>query len=97
LKKKGVSDSEYNFYLNNVNSLPNLQLLEGNQNKHKSATDLKDWYKETFKSSNARANYRQTHLIPEEEDLDFTNFKEVFLNRRELMKQKFTQILNQIS
>ena len=97
LKKKGVSESEYNFYLNNVNSLPNLQLLEGNQNKHKSATDLKDWYKETFKSSNARANYRQTHLIPEEEDLDFTNFKEVFLNRRELMKQRFTQILNQVN
>ena len=35
LKKKGVASDAMEFYMNNVNYLGNLQLLDGTQNKEK--------------------------------------------------------------
>lgn len=96
LKKFGIPENEHTFYLENYNNIANLQLLEGNQNKQKSATDFKEWFNDNFKTPTAKANYKATHLIPEEEDLEFSNFKKVYQKRRELMKEKFSKILSQV-
>jgi|JI10StandDraft_1071094.scaffolds.fasta_scaffold01564_4 uncharacterized protein with ParB-like and HNH nuclease domain len=95
LKKFGIPEDEIEFYLNNYNSIANLQLLEGNQNKQKSGSDFNDWFTDNFKTPTAKANYKATHLLPEDEGFDFTNFKRVYQNRRKKLKVKFAEILSQ--
>jgi len=97
LKKLGVDDSEIEFYMTNYNNIANLQLLEGNQNKQKNAADFKEWFDGNFKTPTARANYKATHLIPEDEALDFTNFKKIYLGRKKLIKSRFSEILGQVN
>jgi uncharacterized protein with ParB-like and HNH nuclease domain len=97
LKKLSIAESEVEFYMNNYNSITNLQLLEGNQNKQKSGTDFKSWFIENFKTQTAKGNYKATHLLPEDTDFDFGNFKKVCQQRRKLMKEKFAVILNEVA
>jgi uncharacterized protein with ParB-like and HNH nuclease domain len=96
LKKLGVPESDVEFYMNSYNNIANLQLLEGNQNKQKSASDFKEWFNDNHKTSTAKTSYKTTHMLPENEDFDFSNFKKVFQKRRKLMKEKFTTILNEV-
>jgi uncharacterized protein with ParB-like and HNH nuclease domain len=96
LKKYGIPESEIEFYMTNYNNIANLQLLEGNQNKQKSGTDFNEWFTGNFKTSTAKGNYKATHHLPEDVDFDFTNFKKVYQQRRKLIKDKFTMILNEV-
>lgn len=96
LHKHGIPENEIEFYMNNYNNIANLQLLEGNQNKQKSGTDFKEWFTSSFKSPTAKTNYKATHLLPEDEDFNFTNFKKVFQKRRKLINERFTAILNEV-
>jgi uncharacterized protein with ParB-like and HNH nuclease domain len=72
--------------------VPNLQLLEGSDNKSKNATPLKDWLQkmsEVKKSAFSDGNY-----FPEKANLDFAMFPEFFCARREKMRTKLMEILN---
>ena len=35
-------------------------------------------------------------MLPEDEDFDFENFRKVFQKRRDLMKNRFIAILNEV-
>jgi len=96
LRKNGIAESDYRFYIDNHNNLANLQLLEGNQNKQKNATDFKEWFQDNFKTANAKANYKTINFLPDDEKFDFTNFKNVYLKRRQLIKNKFADILSHV-
>ena len=85
----GFSDPDIEFYLNpeNYNSISNLQLLDGNENSSKSASDLKAWVKkESGKQKISTSEFCEKHLFPE--ILDFEDFQKFIKKRRALLKLK---------
>lgn len=63
------------------NSIVNLQLLDGNENKSKGAKDLSIWVKDTSPSL-------QKHYLPKE--LDFVDFPIFVEQRMALLRKKLT-------
>ncbi|MGG0334778.1 DUF262 domain-containing protein [Priestia aryabhattai] len=92
LSKTGVSQDNLEFYFEHVNSIANLQLLEGIPNIEKSDKDFEEWFNETFKDDSAKSDYLAKHYIPNV-SLKFTNFKEFAEKRRELIYQKVKSIV----
>ena len=85
LRKRGVSDGEIDFFLDNVNALPNLQILEGVPNQEKGNTDFATWIGKKYVSPDSRIDYMKRHFIP---DVDFSllNFREFIEARKSLMR-----------
>lgn len=92
LSKKGVPESEIQFYIDNVNYLGNLQLLEQLPNIEKKDKDFEDWLDENYADKQKRTDYMTKHYIPSV-SLAFTNFQEFFTKREELLKQALKQEL----
>jgi uncharacterized protein with ParB-like and HNH nuclease domain len=92
LSKKGVPEDKLDFYLENVNSIANLQVLEGIPNIEKSDKEFKTWLNETYKDKSAKSDYLARHYIPNV-SLEFTNFVEFLEKRNELLFQKLKSIL----
>ena len=59
----------------------------------KSDKDFKTWLYETFPDDIARKDYMRKHYIPENIDLDFSNFEEFVTKREELLKQALKKYL----
>ncbi len=91
LTKRGVPEGDLDFYLDSVDALPNLQLLEGIPNQEKSDSLFEDWLKKTCASKSARADFCAKHFIPEC-DLSLENFQDFFTERKSLLKQKLAEI-----
>jgi hypothetical protein len=72
--------------------LANLQLLEGVPNEEKSSKEFKKWLYARHANDIDRRDFMRKHYIPEIE-LDFKNFKEFMDKRKDLIKQKFKEIL----
>ena len=89
LKDNGVDE---NFYKENLNSLSNLQLLEGKQNQEKSDKFFDEWLDEKYPDATERKDYVQRNCIPDI-DLSFGNFKEFIQKREELLRQKLKENL----
>ncbi|MBM7095191.1 DUF262 domain-containing protein [Bacillus sp. H-16] len=92
LSKKGVHQAKIEFYSENVNSIVNLQLLEGIPNIEKSDKELEKWLDETYKDTAARNDYMAKHYIPSI-ILEFTNFEEFIEKRRTLLHQKLKSLV----
>lgn len=89
LKESDFSNpSDFQFFTdpNNNNSILNLQLLNGSINDSKNDTPLKDWVKDSNIDLRSR-------LIPDDVSLDFNNFREFINKRRELLIDKFRNII----
>lgn len=63
LSKAGFSEEDQETMQDWVNTIANLQLLEGQQNKEKNATLPLDWLKANFGSSGSRKNYCELHSL----------------------------------
>ena len=83
LEKKGVPADRIESYIENVNYLGNLQLLEATPNEEKNNKDFDEWLDEAFTDAGQLAEYKKKHYIPDV-DLSFTNFDE-FLEEREAL------------
>lgn len=81
LKRHGVSAENVPFYIENVNYIGNLQLLEEIPNKEKNNKEFEVWLDKIFPDPAQRRDYMQKHYIPDV-SLAFTNFEE-FINARE--------------
>lgn len=81
LIKRGIPEDKVSFYIENVNYLGNLQLLEATPNEEKNNKDFDEWLKEAFPNPDQLRAYKEKHYIPDV-DLSFDNF-EVFLGARE--------------
>ena len=93
LLKAGVQTNEIQFYIDNVNYIGNLQLLEGIPNQQKSSMFFDDWLKQTFKNySIALQNYKDKQFVPNV-NLEFTNFEEFMNEREELIREKLKREL----
>ena len=85
LKKLGLTEDQRKDWQEKRNRLPNLQLLEGTENKSKNDADLKVW---------AENNPGVVKYLPEGVSLDLENFDEFYAKRREMMKEELKKILN---
>lgn len=87
LIKCGVPAEKIPFYLDNVNYIGNLQLLEATPNKEKRDTFFDKWLQNTFKNPIALKDYKYKHFIPDV-NLEFTNFEEFLDKRENLLREK---------
>jgi len=93
LRQRGIPEEDVEFYAENADLLPNLQLLEGVPNQEKCDTDLADWLAGTCSSPEARADYMRRHFIPDT-DLSFSNFREFIQLRKGLLTKELHRILH---
>ena len=92
LKKKGVASDSMEFYMNNVNYLGNLQLLDGTQNKEKNDSDFDVWLADNYTDSSKLKDYKEKNYIPDV-SLAFTNFEEFFTEREKLLVNRLKKEL----
>jgi hypothetical protein len=93
LRKRGIPEDRIQAFINNVHKLPNLQLLEGNQNKQKNSTDFSKWLLETYQTESSKLNYLKINHIPENISLEFVDFNEFFDNRKRILIKRFKDLL----
>ncbi|MDD6170301.1 MAG: DUF262 domain-containing protein [Lachnospiraceae bacterium] len=84
LEKNGIPADKIDFYIENVNFLGNLQLLEATPNEEKNNKDFDEWLKETFTSPDQLKAYKEKHYIPDV-DLSFGNFEEFLMEREKMI------------
>jgi hypothetical protein len=92
LRKKGIPEADIDFYMENADQIPNLQLLEGVPNQEKGYTDFKDWIEDKHRSEKEKAEYMGRHFIPGV-DLSLENFREFIEARRAKMREEFRRII----
>lgn len=84
IQKLGVPEDQIDFYIDNVNYIGNLQLLEELPNKEKNNTEFKTWLEQHYADADKLKAYREKHYIPDV-GVEFTNFEEFFLEREKLL------------
>ncbi|EAJ6089473.1 DUF262 domain-containing protein, partial [Campylobacter coli] len=72
-------------------SLPNLQMLDANENKSKNNKPLEQWVNE--KCNGNRKEFLEKHLIPDV-DLSLKNFNNFIEERKKIIIDKLKSILN---
>jgi hypothetical protein len=87
LEKRGLTNKEIEFAMNNVNYLANLQLLEAIPNIEKKDRDFDQWLADTV-PPDAIAGYKERHLIPTDVELIFPNFEKFFTKREWLIMER---------
>ncbi len=92
LRSRGIPEADFDFYLENVDTLPNLQLLEGIPNQEKSDTDFDVWLAKVCNSPSAKTDYMKRHLIPETAH-SLSNFREFFEQRKAAIKRDLCRTL----
>jgi len=92
LLKRGIKEDQVDFYLDNFNSLGNIQLLEGTPNQEKSGKDFSDWIVECYPDMNLREIYKNRNYIPEV-DLSLENFPIFIEQRQRLITAEFKKLL----
>lgn len=92
LRKRGYSEDKVLKYINYVNFIGNLQLLEADYNVEKSDIEFDLWLNKVFPDEKIRNEYKFKNYIP---DLDLTldNFINFFEKREELIMKKLKDIL----
>jgi len=93
LESLGVPRDRWFEWLDHVNDLANLQLLQGLQNEEKSDQDFEQWLMDRCEGELEIDFYREQHMIPEI-DLRFENFPEFRVKREEMIKQKLRGTVN---
>jgi hypothetical protein len=88
LKKFGVNETRIAAYIEKVNKLGNLQILEGQPNEEKSNKLPDLWMKNTYPLEDERKIYMQKNYIPDV-DLGIQNFEKFFDEREKLIKEEF--------
>jgi len=93
LKKAGIEDGDISKYVEQVNSLANLQLLETLPNKEKQNKPLREWLDERYPSAEERRAFLERNYIGQGQDLGLTAFLDFMKQRRETLKGRFAELL----
>ncbi|MFX0135977.1 MAG: DUF262 domain-containing protein [Candidatus Hodarchaeota archaeon] len=93
LVKRGIEEDKLDFYLDNYDSLANLQLLEEIPNIEKSDKDFYEWLQKNYKDKQARKDFMKKNYIPKNIDLSFKNFEVFIEERKKLIVDKYKSIL----
>lgn len=85
LSKRRYSEEKIQQYLDNYNTIVNLELLEENENKSKNATPFDEWI------STRDNNFKKRHLIPEILKYDFDHFLDFIEERKKLLIKRYLE------
>lgn len=88
----GIAEDELETYMDKVNSLGNLQLLEGVPNIEKSNKPFIKWVHEAFPTEQERQDYAGKHYIPQV-DVEMKAFPEFIEQREKILIQAFKEML----
>jgi uncharacterized protein with ParB-like and HNH nuclease domain len=94
LKKLDLVEQQVTEFIERVNDLSNLQLLEKTENSEKSATSLHEWVETKYSTPAAKGSYLMQNHMDLDESLLFENFLEFYKSRRELLRRELMRILN---
>lgn len=89
---RGIPEEKAEGFIELVDYLANLQLLEGIPNIEKSSKDFKQWLFEKYPNPQARKEYMEKNYIPNV-DLSLENFDVFFEERTKLMTKGFYDLL----
>jgi uncharacterized protein with ParB-like and HNH nuclease domain len=92
LISKGIAEERADGFIESVDYLANLQLMEGIPNIEKSNKDFKQWLFEKYPDEQSRKEYMEKNYIPDI-DLSLENFDIFFEERTKLMTRKFHELL----
>jgi len=85
----GLGDEAVTALLENCDKLPNLQLMEGLENKKKNATPFSKWIESLGKT---KSHFLRTNFISPKSNLEIACFERFFAQRRELLREKLMEI-----
>jgi uncharacterized protein with ParB-like and HNH nuclease domain len=94
LRELGVADDQIAAYMDEFNSLANLQLLQATQNIEKSDKPFSDWLKESFTTQAERDSFLMQNHIKPDESLDFADFLVFIANRKQTLKKQLRTMLD---
>lgn len=97
LLKAGVEENEIEGFLQRVNRIGNLQLLEAIPNIEKSATSFNLWLDENYSSEQELSSYKEKHLISKLAPVGFLDFIEFFEARENVIRAELSELLNVVS
>lgn len=92
LEQRGIPREQWPRWLDHVNDLANLQLLQGIVNEEKSDQEFEAWLQSTGKTPLEMTAYCELHMIPDV-DLSFENFPQFLEARERLIKKKLIDLL----
>ncbi|MBF0336742.1 MAG: DUF262 domain-containing protein [Nitrospirae bacterium] len=92
LRRRGIRDNDTELYIEHVNTLPNLQLLEGIPNQEKNDTAFADWFGGNNPTKDMQDSYRKRHYIPDV-DLSLSNFMNFIEERKYLIRNQLKHLL----
>ena len=93
LERRGIPQDHWHLWLDHVNDLGNLQLLQGAVNIIKSDQDFEGWLQGQCPTPNDLKSYCDLHLIPEVE-LSFETFPEFLEARETLLRKTLADLLD---
>jgi hypothetical protein len=91
LRKSGIPETEWKVFMDNVDRIPNLQLLEGQPNIEKSDCAFETWFRKHYANDQVADLYRARNLIPPV-DLGFSNFIHFYAARKQLLLNRLRTI-----
>lgn len=94
LKNRGYTEEQVGNYLGWMNGLPNLQLLQATSNHEKSGKPFEQWLNSIYSSEAEKNSYLMQHHIKSDQSLDFDEFEDFFIKRRQTLKKRFEEIFN---
>lgn len=81
LRKRGIPDELHEQFMDRIDLIPNLQLLEGQPNIEKAATPFAEWLAAYYPETEKRSDYLKRNFIPSANH-DLGQFLEFFAERR---------------
>lgn len=94
LEKLGIDTvDKREAFIDRVNKLPNLQLLQATPNMEKSDTLLDTWLTKTYPEVQQLIQYKSLNFIPADQSTELDDFLDFFDARKQLIKSQLTDIL----
>ncbi|MGR5176877.1 DUF262 domain-containing protein [Vibrio mediterranei] len=94
LKAMELDDQTIGHWQHLRDQLPNLQLLEGQENTEKQATPLDKWLQNNAENS---MYYRERNYIAENQSLKFEDFEQFFEARKQLLRKQLHQVFDVVN
>ena len=95
LRRAGVSEDRLDIFQDYADRLPNLQLLDGDENQEKQATLPAKWLREHFGNDREREAYCERHSLGHIPD-SITDFETFYENRRERLTNLIEKLVNTV-
>ena len=94
LLKAGVEEDKIDAFIQRVNRIGNIQLLEAIPNIEKSASPFDLWINEKYKTQQEIDAFKEKHFISKLSPIGFLDFLDFFEKRENVIKEELSRLLN---